>query len=142
MRELQEAIETTVENPGVRDSLIKSIQHALKTIMESNALQTQAKQVDREREQVEMRMAMADHTASLRERRSQMRKAWFGRESVASIVGAFLLLALGISLIVAMFIGTSPTEVVTSAFLLILGYFFGQTAARARTRRNGTSLPK
>lgn len=63
MRELQEAIETTVENPGVRDSLIKSIQHALKTIMESNALQTQAKQVDREREQVEMRMAMADHTA-------------------------------------------------------------------------------
>ena len=71
-----------------------------------------------------------------------MRKAWFERESVASIVGAFLLLALGISLIVAMFIGTSPTEVVTSAFLLILGYFFGQTAARARTRRNGTSLPK
>jgi hypothetical protein len=37
---------------------------------------------------------------------------------------------------VAMFVGTEPTEVVTSAFLLILGYFFGQATGRRRSDSN------
>jgi uncharacterized membrane protein len=64
------------------------------------------------------------------ERRSAIRRSWIERESIASIVGAFLLLTLGLTLVVAMFTGTAPTEVVTSGFLLILGYFFGQATSR------------
>jgi hypothetical protein len=39
---------------------------------------------------------------------------------------------LGVALVVAMFVGTTATAVVTNAFLLILGYFFGQSVARER----------
>jgi hypothetical protein len=37
----------------------------------------------------------------------------------------------------AMFAGTTTTEIVTSSFLLILGYFFGQATSR-RSAENGT----
>ncbi len=66
----------------------------------------------------------------LQERRSEIYRRFLQRESVASIIGAFLLLALGVALIIGMFTETAPTEVVTNAFLLILGYFFGQATGR------------
>jgi uncharacterized membrane protein len=71
----------------------------------------------------------------LKERKSAIYRSWLERESVASIVGAFLLLMLGISLVVAMFVGTAATEIVTSSFLLVLGYFFGQATDRQRSER-------
>ena len=80
----------------------------------------------------------------LQERRSAIWLSFLQRESVASIIGALLLLALGIALIVAMFIHTAPTDVVMNAFLLILGYFFGQATSRQRLRHQGygTIYPK
>lgn len=61
--------------------------------------------------------------------RAEIRNAWwrtrFGRDSIANIVGAVLLIALAITVIVAMFTETVTTDVVQNSFLLILGYFFG-----------------
>jgi hypothetical protein len=64
------------------------------------------------------------------ERKSQVWQSFLERESIASIVGAVLLVALAVTLVMAMFIGTNPSEVVTNSFLIILGYFFGQTTSR------------
>jgi hypothetical protein len=64
--------------------------------------------------------------------RTEIRQSWFSRETVAAIVGGVLLIALAVTLIVAMFLGIEPAEVVTNAFLLILGYFFGQAASATR----------
>jgi len=66
----------------------------------------------------------------IKERKSAMYRKWLERESVASIIGSLLLLAFGVSLIVTMFTATAPTEIVTSTFLVILGYFFGQATSR------------
>ncbi|WP_291728326.1 hypothetical protein [Bernardetia sp.] len=61
------------------------------------------------------------------DKRSQIWLRIFGKESIASILGGFLLLIMSISFIVAMFTGTEISNIVESAFLLILGYFFGQS---------------
>ena len=45
-------------------------------------------------------------------------------------VGASLLVAMFLFLVVAIFIGIVKPDVIASAFTLILGYFFGQNASR------------
>ena len=55
--------------------------------------------------------------------------AWLrilGRESMASVVGAVLVLLLGVALVIAMFARIGISSIVGDSFLLILGYFFGQ----------------
>jgi hypothetical protein len=142
MKELRDAVVTSVGDPNVRNSLVQFIETAVaNTITAASDLQLQVKQVDRERERIELQVAIEERQVLIAERRSRMRRSWFERESVASIVGAFLLLALGITLIVAMFIGVAPTEVVTSAFLLILGYFFGQAVDRRKLNADSSQQP-
>jgi hypothetical protein len=76
------------------------------------------------------------------ERRSVVWQRWFERESVATIMGAVLLVGLVAALVVAMFTGTTVPELISNAFLIILGYFFGQASGRtlgggARTTTSG-----
>lgn len=68
-------------------------------------------------------------------RKTAIRQSWFARESVASLVGGILLLALATTMIIAMFSGTTVSEIVSNAFLVILGYFFGQ-AVRERVEKS------
>jgi hypothetical protein len=71
----------------------------------------------------------------LQERKTAIRQSWFARESVASLVGGLLLLALATTMIVAMFSDTAVSQIVSNAFLVILGYFFGQ-AVRERVEES------
>jgi hypothetical protein len=74
----------------------------------------------------------------LQARKTAIRQSWFARESIASLVGGFLLIALAATMIVAMFAGTAVSEIVSNAFLVILGYFFGQ-AVRERSDPSSSS---
>jgi hypothetical protein len=74
----------------------------------------------------------------LQERRTAIRQSWLARESIASIVGAILLLLLAGTLIVAMFTGTTVVDVIANSFLLILGYFFGQSVGRDSVAKSHT----
>jgi hypothetical protein len=67
---------------------------------------------------------------ALFERKVQVWHSLLERESVATIVGAFILIIFTLCLTIAMFTGFTPSEVITNAFLLILGYFFGQSTAK------------
>ncbi|GIJ10959.1 hypothetical protein ACFFMR_17105 [Micromonospora andamanensis] len=67
----------------------------------------------------------------LQARKTAIRQSWFARESVASLVGGLLLMVLATTMIVAMFAGTTVSDIISNAFLVILGYFFGQ-AVRER----------
>jgi len=64
------------------------------------------------------------------EKKSKIWMTILAKESIASVIGAFLLIVIAISLIVSMFLGTETTEIVESAFLLILGYFFGHAVSK------------
>jgi hypothetical protein len=63
------------------------------------------------------------------ERKSKIWLSFLQRESAASIVGAVVLLLLTFSLIVGMVFGWE-SQVLSNGFLVILGYFFGQSSSR------------
>ena len=81
---------------------------------------------------IELQSMKNDQDILFIERRAKLRRFWLERESIVSVVGAGLLAIFGIGVLVAMFIGVEVTTVVSSAFLLILGYFFGQASSRAQ----------
>lgn len=66
----------------------------------------------------------------------RMRKSLLEREPAAVLLGGVLLLAFATTLVIATFTHTETPEIVASAFLLILGFFFGQTTSRERDRGN------
>jgi hypothetical protein len=127
LSDLEKVVANTVEDPQERKSLLKSIEISKEeAVVHARSLQLQAEQTDQERER-SMRLQV-----ELKERTSALRRSWFERESVASIVGALLLVSLGAALIVSMFTHTLPSQIITSSFLLILGYFFGQAGSNKR----------
>lgn len=74
-------------------------------------------------EQIELRKSEVD----LLGQKSEVYLRFLNRESIASIIGSILLLLMGLSLLVMMFLQKEPIQIVQSAFLLILGYFFGHS---------------
>jgi hypothetical protein len=135
LSELREDIASTVDDPQARDRLIE--------IVDRRSEEQRAAREDLDREQAQVEAAHADLEerqmrlqADLRDRKFAIYHSFLERESVASVVGALLLLALAATLIVGMFTHVAASEVIANAFLLILGYFFGQGATRERKSRS------
>ncbi|MFF4194198.1 hypothetical protein [Nonomuraea sp. NPDC001831] len=130
LQDVQEVVSRKVDDPEVRDELYGMISSLLS---EQRALaeQTAASQLD------DIDMALRDIEIS--ERKWRMRWSFLEREPVAILIGAVLLILLGVALVIAMFTATAIPELVASAFLVILGFFFGQTTsgARANADRQG-----
>ncbi len=80
-----------------------------------------------ERERLQEEIEFGRHKAEMFEKRTNVFLKFLDRESVASIVGSLLLLTMGVCLIVMMFRQEEPLKIIESAFLLILGYFFGHS---------------
>ncbi len=127
------------------DKLVEDLQEGFKDVSASQELKDRVKELvlrseelAREAEQTseeQLKSALSIQERELmsrimeRESRLNLWSGYLSRPMIASVVGMVLLLAMGGSLLYAMFTQTQPTEIVTSAFLLILGYFFGQNLA-------------
>jgi hypothetical protein len=57
--------------------------------------------------------------------RANILSQYLKKELVATVVGALLLLIIVVTYAIGMLIGTSYPEILNSAFLLLLGFFFG-----------------
>ncbi len=75
--------------------------------------------------------------AAIFERRSKVWQSFLERESVATIVGGSLLIIITLFLIVAMFVHIVSSDILNNSFLVILGYFFGQSVGRASSHKKG-----
>ncbi|WP_409462717.1 hypothetical protein [Amycolatopsis sp. GA6-003] len=64
------------------------------------------------------------------ERKAKVWQNFLAKESVATYVGAAILLVMCLSVVAAMFAHVEINQVLSSAFLLILGYFFGQSTGK------------
>ena len=138
---LRADVTENVDDPQAREQLLDIINHRFEEEREAR------ENLDRERAKTENERVDAWEREQrvqieIRERRWAIYHSVIERESLASIIGAILLLALAAVLVVGMFTHTTPPEVITNAFLLVLGYFFGQTTTRARSasesKDNGT----
>jgi len=127
----------TVADPQLRDKIESELsvlaeQSRRLAEQESAVAQAQAAQIASRDE------ALAKLRAELFERRLRAWTGFFAKESMATYVGAFLLIVLTFVQVVAMFLGASyKSEIISNAFLLLLGYFFGQSVARAAPRQTG-----
>ena len=138
LTDLKATVERSMDDSTLRQEFIGAINSmSAQVAADTRTLQLQVAQTERQRVVALSDIEMAERKVAVQERRNKMLKLWFERESLASIIGAFLLLVLGLALITAMFVGTPTSEVVTSSFLLILGYFFGQAtqAQKENTRK-------
>lgn len=63
------------------------------------------------------------------ERKSKIWLSFLQRESAASIIGGIVLLMLTVSLISGMIFGRE-SQILSNGFLVILGYFFGQSSSK------------
>jgi hypothetical protein len=112
------------------DSVRSELEEQLKSLeAESEKLLQQEKEVAEKQED----LPDVEWIVKERESRVRMWQTLLARESVATIIGAFLLVVFVIAYLIAMFVGVETTQIVDSAFLLVLGYFFGQTVSRAQS---------
>lgn len=107
--------------------------------IESQQLREQSKEVEKEQNQERIR-SQAELTrlsVEIFERRS---KVWFSlleRESAATIIGGLMLMIIMFAQVAAIFWTKSELpEILNNAFLIILGYFFGQSTNKKEARTN------
>ncbi|MEV6341347.1 hypothetical protein AB0M12_42335 [Nocardia vinacea] len=124
--EIKAVVEARVSDPLAR----QEIEDAIATAQEQEE--------EAQRRADEAADAKQLRALELQERRWDMRKRLLDREPAAVLVGAVLLGVLSLALIIAMFTNTAVPEILSSAFLLILGFFFGQTTS-GKGKSGGTS---
>jgi hypothetical protein len=107
-------------------------------ILESQSLKEQYQQViNVQSEQIEKtETEKLKLSVELWERRSKVFLSFLERESAATIIGAILLILIAFAHIVAIGFKITIPETLNSAFLLILGYFFGQSTNQASSTKN------
>lgn len=121
--DVREVVEDKVDDPAVKEQLISMLSSYA---AEQTALAEEAQRSGRSA----LDSAMLE--IELKERKWRMRRSMVEREPVAILIGAVILVALAIALITAMFTKTTAPEILANAFLLILGYFFGQSTSSGR----------
>ncbi|GHO55290.1 hypothetical protein [Ktedonobacter robiniae] len=92
------------------------------------------KQQESKQAEEEWRLTLRQRTAEVRELEWKLWRSFIERESVSTIIGALLLLIIVAALIIAMFNHVTSPEIINNAFLVILGYFFGQTVGKVEAK--------
>ncbi|WP_157224327.1 hypothetical protein [Nocardia paucivorans] len=121
MAAIEQAVEQKVDNPEVRrelSDLVTQIGRQQQELADSIRARAAAEAGD---------LARLD----LMKHRWEVRRAMLDREPAAVLVGGVLLVGIAMALVVAMFTHTAVPEILSSGFLLILGFFFGQNSTRA-----------
>lgn len=105
-------------------------------------LENQSREFDRQKQDVEQ--AALQQQKETEEKLDKLRifegkvKMWrslLERESAATIIGGLLLVVIVFAQIIAMFsTRVSSSDIIDNGFLLILGYFFGQTVSRSSAK--------
>ena len=123
---------------AVPDEALKTrLQHEVSDLEESSRkLKQQSTEI--ERAQQELKASSDIEITRLRlevfERRSKVWRSFLERESVATLVGGILLLVIGAAILVSMFLRLTISDIVSNTFLLILGYFFGQSTSKSSAK--------
>ena len=124
-----------VSQPEVKEKLDQELRELEE---ESHKWEEQATQIGEAKAAEELRVQadLSRLSAELFERRSKVWLQILGRESVATMLGGLLLLIIIFAEIAAFMAGKDVPDILDNCLLVILGYFFGQTAARAKSQNS------
>ncbi|MET9265497.1 hypothetical protein [Amycolatopsis sp. NPDC004079] len=117
---------------GVDDAGTKGEFHRLLGEFESKTGQIdgELKETSRKIAEVEVEAAAMATDIDKYERKAKVWQNFLAKESVATYVGAAILLIMCLAVVAAMFAAVEINQVLSSAFLLVLGYFFGQSTGK------------
>ncbi|TDW49877.1 hypothetical protein EV144_102305 [Flavobacterium sp. 270] len=119
-----------IENKDLQTQLTKELkelqQQAGKFAQEEKAIDKEFNKINLIKEELELSRSRLD----IFDKKSQIWLKILAKESIASILGGVILFIMTVSLLVSMFIGIKTTSIIENAFLLILGYFFGQAVSK------------
>jgi hypothetical protein len=105
-------------------------------IAELDKMEEELKTARSETHKLDREIARETSLATLRresfESRWKLFRQMLERESIASIMGALLMMFITLAIITGMFTGIAAPDILGNAFLVILGYFFGQSVQRAQ----------
>lgn len=87
-------------------------------------------------EKIKLEREVAQQKVEVFERKSKIWLSFLQRESAASLIGAVVLLLLTLALIFG-----KESQILSNGFLVILGYFFGQSSSRTRQDNNTPTSP-
>lgn len=101
---------------------------------ELNALREGAEKYQQEVQDItasetEVKIKLEQHRIDGLERKSKIWLSFLQRESAASIIGGMVLLMVTVALIGGMIFG-AESQILSNGFLVILGYFFGQSSSK------------
>jgi len=126
--QIKTVVEDTSENHSKEeirdqvDSLVAGMEEAKK----------EARKIDEDEKESEKKFWLAQEEMKIKSRESTS-KIWLSflaKESMASILGGLLLLAILTAQLIAIFHDLKVPDILNNSFLVILGYFFGQSASK------------
>ena len=116
-----------IEDEETRSSIISMIKDLESVIIEKNQIARSAVDIEEERELMLIKLEAEERRA---ETKLKFIKRFLAKESVATITGSFLLIIITLVLLFGMFQGVIESKIIENGFLVLLGYFFGQTVTR------------
>ncbi|MGI5218805.1 hypothetical protein [Nocardia sp. CA-290969] len=125
--QIQYVAESAIHDPVARQMVADQIQRAQDVVTKSS--------VTEDTRDTALEIGLQNVVQDLKERRSRMRWSLVQREPIAVLIGAFLLVGFSVVMVVAMFTDTQVPDLVMNLILLILGFFFGQSAVAGRGGR-------
>lgn len=127
-------IKDLIENQVSDEAIKVRLQEELKNLSSGSLLlQKELKELEKQQmqEKNDAQERFLRLQIELSERKAKIWQSFLERESVATFVGAFLLLIIVLFFIIGMFKNVPSTDILNNVLLVILGYFFGQAAGKA-----------
>lgn len=127
---IRHVAESAIHDPVARQMVADQIQRAQDVVVKSSDTE--------DARDTALELELRNVAQGLKERRARMRWSPLHREPIAVLLGAILLVGFSAVMVIAMFTHTAVPEIVMNMILLILGFFFGQSAAGGRGGRRET----
>lgn len=143
IRQLESEEEITKLVTQVRSDAATDVQQGVETIKSMNETWV-AISIENERarnEALEAANKVSEETLHRQEKAAATTVRWPGlpkfieNESVPTIISAFLVVIIVIFLLIFSLLHVTTPQILNDAFLVILGYFFGQAVAKATARK-------
>lgn len=132
---IKDAIEG-VTDEDARSSLIARIEEFEKVASEKFQIKKQYIDVEQERLRMQIKLEAEERRAKTK---LEYLEKFLERESVATLIGSLLLLIITVVLLIGMFTGKIESKIIENGFLVLLGYFFGQTISRKEKKEKNTN---
>lgn len=136
LQRIKEIKEKEFVNEIVTEASVTNLEPRLKTFI-ATIEEAQQKIVENQEQSKEFERELAysrEERETYREKWT-IRKSLLERESVSTIMGAFLLFIITVVLLIAAFLKLITFKIIEDGFLVLLGYFFGQTVAKSSSQR-------